>query len=52
VIALVLKEPLLALAVVIVLLAIGIGLVLFLRKRIKRALERRREKRSGAQTLD
>jgi hypothetical protein len=52
VIALVLKEPLLALALVIVLLAIGIGLVLFLRKRIRRALERRREKRSGAQTLD
>jgi hypothetical protein len=45
VIALVLKEPLLALAVVIVLLSIGIGLVLFLRKRIKRALERRRERR-------
>jgi hypothetical protein len=45
VIALVLKEPLVALAVVIVLLAIGIGLVLFLRKRIKRALERRRERR-------
>ena len=47
VIALVLKEPLLALAIVIVLLAIGIGLVLFLRKRIKRALERRRERRRG-----
>ena len=45
VIALVLKEPLVALAVVIVLLAIGIGLVLFLRKRIKLALERRRERR-------
>ena len=45
VIALALKEPLIALAVVIVLLAIGIGLVLFLRKRIKRALERRRERR-------
>lgn len=42
VIALTLKEPLIALAVVVVLLAIGIGLVLFLRKRIKRALERRR----------
>jgi Domain of unknown function (DUF4126) len=47
VIALVLKEPLVALAVVIVLLAIGIGLVLFLRKRIKRALERRAERRRG-----
>ena len=47
VIALVLKEPLLALAIVIVLLAIGIALVLFLRKRIKRALERRRERRRG-----
>jgi hypothetical protein len=47
VIALTLKEPLIALAVVIVLLAIGIGLVLFLRKRIKRALERRRERRRG-----
>jgi Domain of unknown function (DUF4126) len=47
VIALVLKEPLVALAVVIVLLGIGVGLVLFLRKRIKRALERRRERRRG-----
>jgi hypothetical protein len=47
VIALVLKEPLVALAVVVVLLAIGIGVVLFLRKRIKRALERRRERRRG-----
>jgi hypothetical protein len=45
VVALTLKEPLVALAIVIVLLAIGIGLVLFLRKRIKRALERRRERR-------
>lgn len=45
VIALTLKEPLIALAVVIVLLAIGIGLVLFLRKRIRLALERRRERR-------
>jgi hypothetical protein len=48
VIALTLKEPLIALAVVIVLLAIGIGLVLFLRKRIWRALERRRERRRGS----
>jgi Domain of unknown function (DUF4126) len=47
VIALVLKEPLVALAIVLVLLAIGIGLVLFLRQRIKRALERRRERRRG-----
>lgn len=47
VIALVLKEPLVALAVVIVLLALGIGLVIYLRKRIKRALERRRERRRG-----
>jgi hypothetical protein len=47
VVALALKEPLIALAVVLVLLAIGIGLVLFLRKRIKRALERRRERRQA-----
>jgi hypothetical protein len=47
VIALALKEPVIAMAVVVVLLAIGIGLVLFLRKRIKRALERRRERRRG-----
>jgi len=47
VIALTLKEPLVALAIVLVLLAIGIGLILFLRKRIKRALERRRERRRG-----
>jgi Domain of unknown function (DUF4126) len=46
IVALALKEPLIALAVVIVLLAIGVGLVLFLRKRIKRALERRRQRRS------
>jgi Domain of unknown function (DUF4126) len=46
VVALALKEPLVALAVVIGLLAIGIGLVLFLRKRIKRALERRRQRRA------
>jgi hypothetical protein len=47
VIALVLKEPLVALAAVIVLLAIGIGLVLFLRKRIKRALERRSDRKAA-----
>ena len=47
VIALVLKEPLVALAVVLVLLVIGIGLVLFLRRRIRAALERRRERRRG-----
>lgn len=50
VIALVLKEPLIALAVVLVLLAAGIGLILFLRQRIKRALERRRERRRGPPT--
>jgi hypothetical protein len=47
VIALVLKEPYIALVVVIVLLTIGIGMVLFLRKRIKRALAKRRERRRG-----
>jgi hypothetical protein len=47
VIALVLKEPLIAFAVVIVLLTIGITLVIHLRGRIKRALERRRERRRG-----
>jgi Domain of unknown function (DUF4126) len=47
VVVLVLEEPFVALAVVIVLLAIGIGLVLFLRERIKRALERRRARRAG-----
>lgn len=45
VIALTLKEPLVALAIVLVLLATGIGLVIFLRRRIARALERRRERR-------
>lgn len=45
VIALTLKEPLIALAVVIVLIAIGIGIVLLLRKAIKRAMERRRERK-------
>jgi Domain of unknown function (DUF4126) len=52
VVALVLKEPLVALAVVLVLLAIGIGLVLVLRKRIKRALERRRQRRRGPPPLE
>ena len=47
VIALALKEPVIALAVVIVLLAIGIGLVLLMRKAIRRALAKRRE-RKGA----
>jgi hypothetical protein len=47
VIALVLKEPLIALAVVIVLLAAGIGLVLLLRRAIRRALAKRRERRGG-----
>jgi hypothetical protein len=46
VVTLALKEPLIALAVVIVLLSIGISIVLFLRKRIKRALERRRARRA------
>jgi hypothetical protein len=45
VVALVLKEPLIALAVVIVLIAIGIGLVLMLRAAIRRALAKRRERR-------
>jgi hypothetical protein len=48
VILLMLKEPLIALAVVVVLLAIGITLVLLLRNRIRRALERRRERRARA----
>jgi Domain of unknown function (DUF4126) len=46
VVALALKEPLIALAVVIVLLSIGIAIVLFLRKRIKRALEKRRQRKA------
>src|SRR3954471_1202252 len=46
VVALALKEPPIALAVVIVLLSIGIAIVLYLRKRIKRALERRRARRA------
>ena len=44
VIALALKEPLIALAVVLVLLAIGIALVIFLHKRIKRAWKWMRER--------
>ena len=47
VVALALTEPLIALAVVIVLLSIGIGLVLYLRKRIRRALVRRRARRQA-----
>jgi hypothetical protein len=47
VVALALKEPFIALAVVVVLLAVGISLVLFLRKRIRRALERRRERKAA-----
>jgi uncharacterized membrane protein len=46
VVALALKEPLIALAVVIVLLSIGIAIVLYLRKRIKRALEKRRQRKA------
>jgi hypothetical protein len=53
VVALALKEPYIALAVVLVLLAIGIALVLWLRKRIKRALELwrayRRRRQSAAE---
>lgn len=41
VIALVLAEPLIALAVVIALLAVGVGLILLLRKAIRRALRNR-----------
>ena len=47
VIALTLKEPLIALGVVIVLLAIGIGAILLLSKAIKVAMERRREKKGA-----
>ncbi len=47
VIALTLKEPLIALAVVIVLIAIGIGVILLLRKAIKVAMDRRREKKGA-----
>src|SRR5262245_15865602 len=46
VIALLLKEPLVALAVVLVLLAIGITLVVMLRRRIKLAVERRRQRKA------
>ena len=49
VIALALKEPLIALAVVLVLLAIGIALVIFLHKRIKRAWVWLRERRRAGQ---
>ena len=45
VIALVLKEPLVALAIVIVLLGIGIAAVIWLRKRIKIAMEKNKERR-------
>ena len=47
VVALALKEPFIALAVVIVLLAIGIALVIYLRKWIKLALDRRRARRQA-----
>jgi Tfp pilus assembly protein PilW len=49
VIALTLKEPLIALAIVLVLLAIGISLVIYMRKRIRAALARRREGKRGRQ---
>jgi Domain of unknown function (DUF4126) len=56
VIALVLAEPLIALALVIVLLAIGIGLLILMRKAIRAALEKRRERkrvqRGNARTYD
>jgi hypothetical protein len=45
VIALTLKEPVVALAIVVVLLAIGIGLLMLLRRAIRRALAKRRERR-------
>lgn len=47
VIALALKEPLIALGLVVALLAIGVVIVLLLRKAIRRALAKRRE-RKGA----
>src|SRR5262245_25621472 len=47
VIALVLKEPLIALALVIFLIALGIALVLIMRKGIRAALAKRRERRRG-----
>ena len=58
VIALVLAEPLIALAVVVVLLAIGIGLILLLRKAIRRGMKNRgrppddRGPPSGPQSLE
>jgi hypothetical protein len=55
VIALVLAEPLIALGLVVALLAIGIGLVLIMRKAIRAALEKRRERKRvarGNQRLD
>jgi Domain of unknown function (DUF4126) len=48
VIALVLAEPLIALAVVIVLLAIGVALLLIMRKAIAAALRKRRERKRVA----
>jgi hypothetical protein len=48
VIALVLAEPLIALGLVVALLAIGIGLVLIMRKAIRAALEKRRERKRVA----
>jgi hypothetical protein len=47
VIALTLKEPLIALAIVLVLLAIGVAGVILLRKAIRRALEKRRQGKGG-----
>jgi hypothetical protein len=44
-VALVLKEPVIALILVIVLLAIGVGLLLLLRAAILRALEKRRRRK-------
>jgi hypothetical protein len=51
VIALALKEPLIALAVVLVLLAIGIALVIFLHRRIRRAWRWMRERWRARQAL-
>jgi len=45
VIAISLKEPLIALAIVVVLLAIGVGLLMLLRRAIRRALAKRRERK-------
>ena len=47
VIAIALKEPLLALAIVVVLLALGIGAVLLLRQAIRRALAKGRRRRGA-----